>query len=191
LIRDSEDAKEDELRAKYRITNFFLRHSIQPPKGVNRWTKAYREWLDSLTFEYPTSRVAFEEYHHHLVEIEQRIARLEKEIQMQAEGGFHAPMIQALQVLRGVAVITATALVAEVGSFRRFKTPSQFMAYVGLVPSESSSGDTRKQGNITKTGNRHARRLLIESAWSYRYKPAVRGSLKERQNGQPASITAI
>jgi transposase len=191
LIRAREDAKEDELRAKHRLTKFLLRYDIHPPKGVNRWTKAYREWLHSLAFEYSTSRVAFEEYHHQLVEIEQRVARMEKEIQSQAEEGFHAPMIQALQVLRGVAVITATALVAEIGSFRRFKTAKQFMSYVGLVPSESSSGDIRKQGKITKTGNRHARWLLIESAWSYRFQPAVRGKLKERQQGQSASITAI
>ena len=100
-------------------------------------------------------------------------------------------MIQALQVLRGVAVITATALIAEIGSFHRFQTARQFMAYVGLVPSESSSGEVRRQGNITKTGNRHVRRLLIESAWSYRYKPAVKGKLKKRQEGQSATITAI
>ena len=100
-------------------------------------------------------------------------------------------MIQALQTLRGVAVITATALVAEIGSFKRFTTPKQFMAYVGLVPSESSSGDSRRQGKITKTGNRHVRRLLIESAWSYRYQPAVKGELKKRQEGQSATIQAI
>lgn len=191
LVRAREDAKEDELRAKHRLTKFLLRHDLHPPKGINRWTYAYREWLDGLSFEYPTQSIVFEEYRQHLVEIEQRIHRLEKEIQAQAEQGYHAPMIQALQVLRGVAVITATALIAEIGSFRRFKTASQFMAYVGLVPSESSSGEVRRQGNITKTGNRHARRLLIESAWSYRYKPVVKGKLKKRQEGQSATITAI
>ena len=100
-------------------------------------------------------------------------------------------MIQALQTLRGIAVITATSLVAEIGSFRRFTSPKHFMSYVGLIPSESSSGDSRRQGNITKTGNRHVRRLLVESAWSYRYQPAVKGELKRRQAGQPASIQAI
>jgi transposase len=190
LVRAREDAKEDELRAKHRLTKFLLRHDIHPAKGINRWTCAYREWLDSLSFEYSTQNVVFEEYHQQLVEIEQRIQRLEKEIQNQAEQGYHSPMIKALQVLRGIAVITATALVAEIGSFRRFKTASQFMAYVGLVPSESSSGDVRRQGKITKTGNRHARCLLIESAWSYRYKPVVKGKLKKRQEGQPASIIA-
>jgi transposase len=191
LVRAREDAKEDELRAKHRLTKFLLRHDLHPPKGINRWTYAYREWLDGLSFKYSTQSIVFEEYRQHLVEIEQRTHRLEKEIQAQAEQGYHAPMIQALQVLRGVAVITATALIAEIGSFRRFNTASQFMAYVGLVPSESSSGEVRRQGNITKTGNRHARRLLIESAWSYRYKPVVKGKLKKRQEGQSATITAI
>jgi transposase len=191
LVRAREDAKEDELRAKHRLTKFLLRYDIHPPKGVNRWTKVYREWLDSLTFKFSTSSVVFEEYRQHLLAIEQRIARLEKEIKAQSEEGFRAPLIKGLQVLRGVAEITATALVAEIGSFHRFKTAKQFMAYLGLVPSESSSGELRKLGKITKTGNKHARRLLIEAAWSYRYKPAVRGKLKERQKEQSASITTI
>lgn len=191
LVRAREDAKEDELRAKQRLTKFLLRHEIQPPKGMKKWTVAYYAWLDGLSFTFSQSRIVFEEYRHHLTEIQQRVARLEKEIATQAEEGYHAPMIQALQALRGVAVVTATALVAEIGSFQRFKTAKKFMAYVGLVPSEHSSGETRKQGQITKTGNRHVRRLLIESSWSYRYKPAVKGQLKKRQEGQPANITSI
>ncbi|MDQ0198686.1 transposase [Neobacillus ginsengisoli] len=83
-------------------------------------------------------------------------------------------MIQALQSLRGIATITATSLVAEIGSFNRFASPKKLMSYVGLIPSESSSGETRRQGNITKTGNRHVRRLLVEAAWSYRHKPALK-----------------
>lgn len=191
LVRAREDAKEDELRAKHRLTKFLLRHDIHPPKGINRWTYAYWEWLHGLSFSYSTQTVVFEEYLQQLLEIEQRIQRLEKEIQVQAERGYHAPIIKALQALRGVALITATALVSEIGSFRRFQTASQFMAYVGLVPSESSSGEIRRQGKITKTGNRHVRCLLIESAWSYRYKPVVKGKLKDRQKGQAATITSI
>lgn len=191
LVRAREDAKEDELRSKHRLTKFLLRHDIHPPTGVNRWTYAYREWLSKLTFPISTLQVVFEEYRHQLLEIEQRVARFEKEIQKQAEDGFRAPIIQALQGLRGVATITATALAAEIGSFSRFKTAKQFMSYVGLVPSEYSSGDVRSQGKITKTGNRHARWLLVEAAWSYRYKPVVKGELKKRQEGLPASVTSI
>jgi len=122
LVRAREDAKEDELRAKHRLTKFLLRHDVHPPKKVNRWTYAYREWVDSLVFACTTQNIVLKEYRQHLVEIEQRIQRLEEEMQHPAEKGDHAPIIKALQVLRGVAVITATALVAEIGSFRRFQT---------------------------------------------------------------------
>ncbi len=191
LVRAREDAKEDELRAKHRLTKFLLRNSIRPPAGVNAWTKKHRAWLDALKMENPMLRCVFQEYYHQLQEIEQRIKRFEEELKIQATEGVHAPMIQALQSLRGVALITATSLVAEIGSFKRFPNAKQFMGYVGLIPSESSSGETRKQGGITKTGNRHVRRLLIEAAWSYRHQPAVKGELKKRQNGQPANILAI
>jgi transposase len=158
---------------------------------VKKWTTRYYEWLNALKFDHSASRIVYEEYMHQLTEIQQRLNRFEEEIERQAIKGVHAPMIQALQTLRGVAVVTAASLVAEVGSFQRFSSPKQFMAYVGLIPSESSSGDLRRQGKITKTGNRHVRRLLIESAWSYRYPPAVKGKLKKRQEGQPPEILQI
>ena len=126
-----------------------------------------------------------------LIKIEQRILRLEMEIEYQSTEGAHAPIIQALQALRGVALITATSLAAEIGSFKRFPTAKKFMAYVGLIPSEYSSGERRYQGRITKTGNRHVRRLLIESAWSYRYQPAIKGQLKKRLDGLPPTIQSI
>jgi transposase len=191
LVRAREDAKEDELRAKHRLTKFLLRNNLKAPSGVNRWTRKYRDWLDTLKFESSTLRVVFQEYYHQLKELEQRILRLEEEIKLQATEGAHAPTIQALQGLRGIALITATSLVAEIGSFKRFPTAKKFMAYVGLIPSEYSSGDRRTQGEITKTGNRHVRRLLVESAWSYRYQPAVKGELKKRLNGLPPNIQAI
>ncbi|WP_445505876.1 IS110 family transposase, partial [Niallia sp. 03091] len=191
LVRAREDAKEDELRAKHRLSKFLLRNNIKQPAGVNKWTRKYRDWLDILKFESAALRVVFQEYYHQLKEVEQRILRLEEEIKLQATEGVHAPTIQALQALRGVALITATSLVAEIGSFNRFPTPKKLMAYIGLIPSESSSGERRRQGAITKTGNRHVRRLLIESAWSYRYQPAVKGDLKRRQDGLSPTIQAI
>jgi transposase len=191
LVRAREDAKEDELRAKHQLTKFLLRHDIHPPSEVRKWTCKYRQWLNTLKFDRSASRIVFQEYLHHLQEIEQRVKRLEEEIQIQATEGFHAPMIQALQTLKGVAVITATSLVAEIGSFKRFASPKQLMSYAGLIPSESSSGDIRRQGKITKTGNRHVRRLLVESAWSYRYQPALKGELKRRQKGQLPSVQSI
>lgn len=191
LVRCREDAKEDELRVKHRLSKFLLRHDIRPPSGVNRWTVKYRRWLDTLKFDNSSTRITFQEYYHGLKELEQRVKRVEDEIRIQAAEGVHAKKIQALQALRGVAVVTAASVVAEIGSFKRFANPRQFMAYVGLIPTESSSGDVRRQGNITKTGNRHVRRLLAESAWSYRYQPAVKGELKRRQEGQAPAILAI
>lgn len=191
LVRAREDVKEDELRAKHRLTKFLLRNEIKPPTGTKKWTVKYWNWLDQLTFDRSASQVVYQEYLQQLKEFQQRLKVLEKEIEAQAQDGVHAPMIQTLMTLRGVAVITATSIVAEVGSFQRFKTAKHFMAYTGLVPSESSSGELRSLGNITKTGNRHVRRLLIEAAWSYRYKPGVRRKLKERQVGQPANVLSI
>jgi transposase len=191
LVRCREDAKEDELRAKHRLSKFLLRNDIKPPSGVNKWTIKYYRWLDTVRFENSKLQAVLQEYYHQIKEIQQRVLRLEEEIRAEATDGVHAQAIQALQSLRGVALITATSIVAEIGSFKRFSTPRQFMAYVGLVPSEYSSGESRKQGKITKTGNRHVRRLLVESAWSYRYQPSVKGELQRRQKGQSPTIQAI
>ncbi|WP_240468776.1 IS110 family transposase, partial [Gracilibacillus sp. YIM 98692] len=191
LVRAREDVKEDELRAKHRLTKFLLRNEIRQPKGTKKWTVKYWEWLRQLRLPRSSSRVVFQEYVQQLIEYQQRLTILEQEIKAQAESGVHAPLIQKLMTLRGIAIITATSLAAEVGSFQRFSQPSGFMSYTGLVPSESSSGDARRLGAITKTGNRHIRKLLIEAAWSYRHKPAVGRDLKRRQKGQPTNILSI
>jgi transposase len=191
LIRAREDVKEDILRAKHRLTKFLLRHDIHPPQGVRKWTKRYREWIEKLTFTNNSQRIVFQEYLHHLDELNQRMDRLENEIHQQATNGPHAPLIQSLQTLRGVAEITATGIVAEVGAFSRFPSARHFMSYAGLVPSEYSSGQTRRQGALTKTGNSHLRRLVVEAAWSYRYQPAVKGKLRKRQEGFSSDILSV
>lgn len=192
LVRAREDTKEDELRVKHRITKLLLRYDIRPPQGTGRnWSYKYRQWIKTLKFDHAPLQTAFQEYLQNLYEIEQRLKRLEEEIQFQGTEGIQAQMIQTLQSLRGIALITSTSLVAEIGSFRRFKSPKQLMAYAGLVPSERSSGESRKQGGITKTGNMHVRRLLIEAAWSYRYQPAVKGRLKKHLDGQKGPIQTI
>ncbi|MGG1572395.1 IS110 family transposase [Fictibacillus sp. NRS-1165] len=161
LVRVREDAKEDTLRAKQRLISFLTRYDQRPPKGTKRWSKDYRHWLNKLTFKNAVKNRAFQEYLTQVKLQELRLQEMDKEIEEQAKEGYHAPMIQALKALRGVATISATGLVAEIGCFKRFSTPRQLMAYAGLVPSEYSSGETRKQGSITKTGNRHVRSLLI------------------------------
>lgn len=191
LVRAREDAKEDLLRAQHRLSKFLLRYNCQPPKGVRNWSKKHRTWLDTLKWEHRAHQSVFQEYLHHLMEIEGRIKRLEDAIHEQATNSPHAPVIQALQTLRGVKEVTAVTLVAEVGKFSRFRNPKQLMAYAGLVPREYSSGNSRWQGGITKTGNAHVRWIVTESAWSYRYKPAVKGDIRRRQEGQSPHVQEI
>jgi len=189
LVRAREDAKEDLLRAKHRILKFLLRLNCEAPSG--KWTKKYREWLNALTFENHAHQVVLQEYLRTMQERETRLERLEQELQREATEGSRAELIGALQVLRGVALITAVTLVAEIGTFLRFPKAPQFMGYTGLVPSEYSSGESVHRGRLTKTGNKHVRRALIESAWSYRYRPAVKHQLLKRQKGQPSDIQNI
>jgi len=191
LMRAREDAKQDLTRARQRLSKFLLRHDLRGPEGVRRWGRKHREWLDGLRFQTTMEQLVFQEYLHAIDEIEARIKRLEEEIHRQATTSDHAPVIQALQALKGVAEVTATALVAEVQSFSRFSSPAQLMSYAGLVPKEHSSGGHRWQGGITKTGNAHLRRVLIEAAWSYRYRPSLRARLRKRQEGQPRAVRDI
>lgn len=191
LTRAREDAKEDQHRARQRLLKFLLRHGLRSPAGVRPWSRRYREWLDRLIFDHAAQRMAFQEYLRAIDEIDGRLHRLEAEIHIQATEGEHAAVIQALQTMRGVAEVTATTLVAEIGYFSRFEHPKQLMAYAGLVPSEYSSGGTRRQGRITKTGNAHVRRVVVEAAWSYRYPPAVKGELRKRQEGQQPEVCQI
>lgn len=192
LIRAREDAKQDLQRARQRVLKFLLRHDRRRPDHLkNNWTKKHREWLDGLRFERSSEQLVFQEYLHAIDEIESRLERYSEAIHQHATQSPHTPVIQALQTLRGVAEVTATGIVAEIQNFSRFRSPAQLMSYAGLVPREHSSGGRRRQGGITKTGNAHLRRLVIEAAWSYRHRPALREALKRRQAGQPPKIQAI
>ena len=192
LVRAREVVKEEQLRARHHLAKFLLRHEVKAPPHLKRkWTGIYHKWLNTVKFDNPALEIVFQEYRHTLYEIEQRLERLEKAIHTEAVSSDHAPVIEALKTLRGVKEITAVTLVAEVGSFKRFSSPRDLMGYTGLIPSEYSSGGTRYQGKITKTGNTHIRRVLVESAWSYRHKPNISGDLKKRQQGQDAAVQSI
>ena len=191
LVRAREDAKEDLLRAKHRIGKLLLRHGIHEPLGVRAWSAKYRVWLKGLKFDSSALQTTFDEYRLSIEEIEGRVERLESEIHTQAQKSKHAPVIQALQAFRGIQEIAAATMVAEVGSFLRFRKASQVMAYSGAVPSEHSSGAEVRRGKITKTGNNHVRRIAIECAWSYRHPATMSAAIKKRQEGLPASIQAI
>jgi transposase len=191
LVRARESVKEDQHRARQRLGKFLLRHNIFPPQKLRRWTVKYMTWLQSLSFTSSSLKLVMQENLQQLNEIAERLKRLEAAIHDEATEGKHAPLIKALQCLRGVAEITATTLVSEVCMFGRFMKAKAFMGYTGLVPSERSSGETRWQGKTTKTGNTHVRRVLVEAAWSYRYQPALKGELKKRQEGRSAEIQAM
>ena len=193
LVRAREDAKEDVNRHKQRLGKFLLRNQLSPPDGARPWTLRYEEWLDTLRFPDDCKRSVFEEYRQTIRETQERIKRYEKEIERQAksESQSQSPLIQALQVLKGVAVVTAATLASEIFDITRFPSAASFMSYCGLVPSESSSGASRWQGNITKAGNAHLRRVLIESAWHYRHPPGVRRKLKERMPDLSPQLQSI
>src|SRR5882724_11133427 len=193
VVRAREAAKKDQLRAKHRLSKFLLRHGRRPPEGTKAWTGKYWSWLSTVRFEYAAQEATLLDYRTEVERAGDRIERLEKAIDEAVQG---APaqmkaVIEALQALRGVAKITATTLVTEVGNFSRFVKPKLLMGYGGLVPSEHSSGNSKKQGSITKTGNAHLRRVLVEAAWQYRNRPKLCAKHKQRQQGVSEEIKGI
>jgi transposase len=189
LTRAREDARQDLHRARQRLGKFLLRLGRRPPTGVKAWTLRHRAWLAGLRLAQPAQQAVLREELHAIEEAGARLARLEDEIAEQAQAGPHAPLLAGLMALRGVALVTAATLVAELGDLTRFESPRQLMAYAGLVPSEHSSGGRQQRGGITKTGNAHVRHVVVEAAWHYRHPPAVRGKLRRRQIGQPPAVT--
>jgi transposase len=193
LVRAREAAKRDEVRARQRLKSFLLRHGLRPAPGVRAWSAKYRAWLEALTFDRAALTGTFQDYLHEIDHHELRVKRLEAAIEQAVEQAPQAfrEVVAALQSLRGVRKTTAVGVAAEVGSFSRFGHPQRLMGYSGAVPSEQSTGDKHRRGSITKTGNSHLRRLVGESAWSYRYRPSLRYALKKRQEGLPAEVVEI
>jgi transposase len=189
LVRARADAKADQLRAKHRLSKFLLRQGCWPPVGVRAWSQRYFTWLRQLEFAHLPDRVVFADY---LAEVSaggERIKRLETALLQCAQSSTQLALIRALQAFRGIGFLSAVTLVAEAGDLRRFRTAPQFMAYVGLVPSESSSGGKQQRGSITKTGNSLLRHVLGEAAHHARRAPRVAGALKRRQTDlQPEII---
>jgi transposase len=191
LVRARADARVDQLRARHRLTKFLLRQGIVPPPGVKAWTKGHREWLEYLQLLQPADMVTLTYYRRVVDAAGDHIRELEAELFKVAEQSSKLPLIAALQAMRGVGMLTAVTIVAEVGDMRRFKTPRQFMAYTGLVPSEHSSGASVQRGHITHTGNALLRHVLGEAAHHARHVPRVEGSLKQRQAGIPQDIVDL
>jgi transposase len=187
LTRAREDALAEVHRARARLRGFLLRQGLRPPAGVKAGTLRHRDWLAHLELGQPAHRVVLAESLTALDQATARLGRLEAAIAEQAAASPLAPLLGALQCLRGVAAVTAATLAAEPGDLTRFAPPRQLMAYAGLVPGERSSGGRTRRGGITKTGNAHVRRVVVEAAWHYRHPPRVGTTLRRRQAGQPAA----
>jgi transposase len=190
LTRAREDAVIATRKAKQRLRAFLLRNRIVYT-GRSRWSQAFFNWLSDVAMPHPAQQIALQEYINAVHENMNRVKRLTDQIRIQMTDWRLAPVVSALQAARGVSLIVAVTLLAEMGDLSRFARPSQLMAQLGLVPSEYSTGDSIKRGGITKTGNSHARKVLIEAAWAYRMPARISRSLLKRQQGLPDQVCQI
>lgn len=181
----------EDLRAKrQQVSSFLLRHGLHYA-GKKTWTKAHMSWLASQKLEHPEQRIAFEEMLLAVRQAQDRIERLEQAIRVAVPDWSLCEMVTALMAMRGIDLVAATTFLAEIGDLSRFQTPRELMAYLGLVPSEDSTGDTVRRGPITKTGNRRARRILVECSWSYQHSPRVGKEKLEKVAAAPSAVREI
>ena len=187
VVRAREDGLKDLKAAKVRLKAFLLRPDIRS-EGRANWTAAHLRWLATVVCPTPAQQIVFQEYVRAVSEQTERLQRLEAELPPLVQTWRWGPGVEAIQALRGIQFIAALTRIAELGDLSRFDTPRQLMSYRGLVPSEHSSGERRRQGRITKTGNSHARRVLVEGAWAYRYPAKVSPHLQLRLEKVPKVI---
>ena len=191
LVRAREDVRGDLMRARHRLGKLLLRHDIVFGGPGKNWTVAHRQWLGRLQLPDRGAYVTLLDYIGAIDALIVRRESLEAAIGELVPGSPWAETVARLRCLRGIDTLSAVGLCAEIGDFERFAHPGQLMSYLGVVPSENSSGEKRRQGAITKSGSRHARRLLVEAAWHYRRPPAKGRLLERRQEGQPAKVIAL
>jgi transposase len=190
LTRARGAAVEDLRSKRQQVSSFMLRQGLHYT-GRKTWTKAHMSWLASQKLEHLEQRIAFEEMLLAVRQARERIERLEQAICAAVPDWSLAEVVTALMAMRGIDLISATAFLAEIGDLSRFRTPGELMAYLGLVPSENSTGDTIKHGPITKAGNRRARRTLVECSWSYRHPPRVGKAKQEKVAAAPRAVREI
>ncbi len=189
LVRARSAAMRAVRRSRQQLTGFLLRH--QRLSSSKNWTLAHRRWLSTVRFDHPAQQIVLQDYIHAVEDAERRRDALLAQIETQLPQWSLAPVVSALQAMRGVALIVAVTLIAEVGDLTRFDHPGQLMAYLGLVPSERSSGDTVRRGELTKAGNSEARRVMIEAAWTYRMPARVSRARLERLKELPKEVRDI
>jgi transposase len=182
--------KSVEQHLRQRLSAFLLRHG-KKYTGRTKWSRMYFRWLETLKFETQTQQIVFQEYVDAVKQGEGRVASLDEEMTKAVQTWSLQPVVMALTALRGVNLLSAMTLVAELGDLTRFDSPNQLMGYLGLVPSEYSSGPKQRRGAITKAGNGHARRVLVEASWAYRFPARKTAHLQRRAEKAPESVQAI
>jgi transposase len=191
LVRAREDVRGDLMRARHRLSKLLLRHDITFDGPGANWTRTHREWLGRLEFADRGGQVTLLDYLGAIDALLVRRDTLESAIAGLVPSSPWAQTVARLRCLRGIDTLSAVGLCAEIGDWERFARPGQLMSFLGVVPSENSSGEKRRQGAITKSGSRHARRLLVEAAWHYRRAPAKGIALRRRQEDQPPHVIAL
>lgn len=191
LVRAREDLRMDLMRARHRLSKFLLRHEIRFEGPGKNWTTRHLAWLSKLDFDDPAAQATFDDYRGGVEVLLHRRSELERMIEGLIPDSPWADEVARLKCLRGIGSLSAIGLCVEIGDFKRFAKAGQLMSYLGLVPSEHSSGEARRLGSITKSGSRHARRLLVEAAWHYRNPPRVGADMERRQEGQPPEVVAV
>ncbi len=189
LCRARDDAREDLQRSHHRLGKLLLRRGLHY-SGRN-WTRAHRQWIDSLEWAHAAERVVVDDYLLAIDHLEARLIELDARLTAIAATEPYREPVAWLRCFRGIDTLTAILILAELHDFRRFQSPRALMAYVGLVPGEDSSGEKHRRGRITRTGNALVRRLLVETAWHYQHRPSVGVALTRRRKGQPTRVIAI
>jgi transposase len=190
LCRARDDARDDVQRARHRLGKLLLRRGLHC-SGRKNWTKAHRQWIQTITWEHAAERAVVDDYLLAIAQVESRIVELDARLTETAQTDPYREPVAWLRCFRGIDTLTAMLILAELHDFRRFPSARALMAYLGLVPSEDSSGDRHRRGRITKTGNTLVRRVLIEASWHYQHRPGVGPGLAARRKGQPARVIAI
>jgi len=185
LLRCREDVGGDLRRVKQRLLKFLVRHGYDYPGSGNKWTLKHWKWMDMLQFRNEHERVVYEEYRSQIRALEERLARLSRQAEETAESPRYKAAVSRLRAFKGIDYIIALAVICEIGDFMRFANAKAFMSYLGFVPSENSSGGKRNQGGITKAGNGHLRKLLIEGAWHYTRNDRTGKRLQQRRQSSP------
>ena len=191
LTRAREDMKDLQRQSKQQLLGFLLRHGVDGFTGKTNWTQAHFRWFETVKFDQPAQQLVFQEYVDVIKAGTKRVQGLDEHIERTAQASKVWPIIEALMALRGISLLAAAIIMAEIGDLSRFAGAPQLMAYLGLVPSESSSGANRRRGGITKTGNAHVRRVLVEAAWTYRHPARKTRTLQRRAEKTSDAVQEI